>query len=159
MQLRKSNLQRQKTAKKFKDFSRIYRSLIRTSKFKYYKEKFDQYSNDMKKTWKVIRDIIGKGGRTFNFPDTFYHEGHTYIGETEISNGFNEFFCNIGSKLSKDIDESYTDFASFLDKPTNQTFNFANINSSIINDALSKLQNNNSTGIDKISTKMLKFIA
>ena len=145
--------------KKFKDFSRIYRSLIRTSKFKYYKDKFDKYANDMKKTWNAIRDIIGKGGRTFIFPDTFFHEGHTYIGEKEISNGFNEFFCNIGSRLAQDINESHTDFTSFLDKPTDQTFNFANINSSIINDALSKLQNKNSTGIDKISTRMLKFIA
>ena len=144
--------------KKYKDFNRVYRSLIRKSKADYYKEKFTEYSNNMKKTWDLIRDILGKQKKDFIFPETFFHEGKVYTGNDDISNGFNEFFCNIGSNLANELGESSKDFTEFLDDPIEQNFIFANIDPSIIYAALSALQGKKSAGLDKISTSMLKNI-
>ena len=142
----------------YKDYNRVYRSLIRKSKADYYGEKFTEYSNNMKKTWDLIRDILGKQKKDFVFPETFFHEGDVYTGNDDISNGFNDFFCNIGVNLANELGESTKDFKDYLDDPIEQNFIFANIDSSIIYAALSSLQGKKSAGLDKISTKMLKDI-
>jgi hypothetical protein len=144
--------------KKYKDFNRVYRSLIRKSKADYYEQKFTEYSNNMKKTWDLIRDILGKQKKDFVFPETFFHEGNIYTGNDDISNGFNDFFCNIGFNLANELGESTKDFTDYLDDPIEQNFIFANIDSSIIYAALSSLKSKKSAGLDKISTKMLKDI-
>jgi len=144
--------------KKYKDFNRVYRSLLRKSKADYYEQKFTEYSNNMKKTWDLIRDILGKQKKDFVFPETFFHEGNIYTGNDNISNGFNDFFCNIGSNLANELGEGTKDFTDYLDDPIDQNFIFANIDSSIVYAALSSLQSKKSSGLDKISTKMLKDI-
>ena len=56
---------------KYKDFNRVYRSLMRKSKDDFFKEKFTEYSNNMKKTCDLIRNILGKQKKDFVFPETF----------------------------------------------------------------------------------------
>ena len=101
----------------------------------------------MKKTRDLIRDILGKQKKEFVFPETFFHEGKIYNGKKEISNGFNDFFCNIGANLANELGESNKDFKNYLEDPIEQNFIFANIDSSIIHAALSSLQSKKKCGV------------
>ena len=54
---------------------------MRKSRADYYKEKFMEYSNNMKKTWDLIRNILGKQKRDVVFPETFFiYEGKVFTG-------------------------------------------------------------------------------
>ena len=98
---------------KYKDYNGIYRALIRKAKANYYEQKFKEYSNNMKKTWHLIRDILGQQKKDFVFHETFFHEGNIYTGNEEISNRFNDFFCNIGHNLANELGESTKDFQDY----------------------------------------------
>ncbi len=55
--------------------------------------------NDMKKTWKIISDVLNKTKKKKHFPQFFQDENDLKITEKlEIGNTFNDFFVNIGKK-------------------------------------------------------------
>ena len=144
---------------KFKEFNQIYTKTVRAARKKYYEEKFEMFSKDCRKTWENINDILGRKKGKMDIPKVFNSNGNILSGNFEIAEGFNDFFSNIGPKLAKSIPKSNKLFTDYLDNPTTENFVFANMRPDIINEALSKLKNKNSSGPDKISTNLLKYIA
>ena len=49
-------------------------------------------------------------GESLRNTETFFHGGNVYTGNDDISNGFNDFFCNIGVNLANELGESTKDF-------------------------------------------------
>ena len=125
----------------------------------YYESKFNNFRKDCKKTWETINDLLGRKKNFSDIPDTFVSNGKILSGAVEIAEGFNNFFVNIGPNLSKVIPSPAKSFAEYLCNPSSENFVFANTTPSIINEALKKLKSKNSSGHDKISSSMLKFIA
>lgn len=80
-------------------------------------QKLLQYKDDLRKTWGVMKEIIGKT-RTFNI--NFSHKikvGETDISEkVKIANAFNHFFTNAGPELASKITSSSKNFKSFVKK-------------------------------------------
>ena len=68
------------------------------------------------------------------------------------------FFSSIGSKLADKIPPAKNNFESYLGNATEENFVFANITEDIVMDTLKLLKSKNSSGPDKISTKLLKEI-
>ena len=93
-----------------------------------------------------------------NIPKTFVSQGKVLSGDVDISEGFNNFFSNIGPNLANKITSSKYKFSDYLSEETKENFIFANMTPTIINKALNKLKNKNSSGPDKISTNLLKSI-
>ena len=144
---------------KYKTFFSIYRAALRKAKVNYYKSKFQDYANDIKKTWTTIRELLGscsKKGRAI--PDIFVDGGKAYNGYSEITEGFNEFFSNVGSKLADKIPPSTVNFKDFLPNQTQDKFVFANITEDMILDTTRKLKSKRSQGLDNISSYLLKEI-
>ena len=143
---------------KFKQYNKLYTSLIREARKKYYFDKFIEYSKDGKKTWETINSVIGRNIRKVDIPTLFVSNGKILSGDFEISEGFNKFFANIGPDLAKSIPNSTKHFSEYLSEECRENFVFANVTPNILLDALNKLKNKNSSGTDKISTNLLKFI-
>ena len=144
---------------KFKCYNSIYTKLVRKARQQHYNDKFENFSRDCKKTWQTINELLSRRKCYKDLPDSFVSNGKILSGSAEIAEGFNDFFINIGPNLSKRIPPSNKDFSEYLDNPCSKNFVFANITPAIINEALSKLKSKNSSGHDKISSNMLKFIA
>ena len=144
---------------KFKAYNSIYTKLIRKARQSYYNNKFKDYSKDCKKTWQTINDLLGRKKCVNDVPSSFVSNGKILSGEVEIAEGFNDFFVNIGPKLSKSIPIATKNFNEYMTAPCSENFVFANITPDIVNDALKKLKSKNSSGHDKISSNLLKFIA
>ena len=136
----------------------MYRSLIRKSKANYYKDKLNEYWGNMKKTWGLINEILGRKKRSFNFPDYFVENGKLVSGNFDIANGFNDFFTSIGEKLASNIDSTNTSFKDYLNNPNKILFTFPKVNPTQIRDVAKLLKSKNSAGHDKISLKLLKEI-
>ena len=68
---------------------------IKTSKRNYYASYFENCKNNMKKTWKGIREIINTKS-SMSCISHIYHNGQTITEPITIATTFNNFFTSIG---------------------------------------------------------------
>lgn len=140
---------------KFIESSRIYKAAVRDAKRNYYSNKFNEYSKDMKKTWETINTLIKKGKKTHSLPSLFQDSNRDYTTSSDIAEGFNSFFTNVGPRLANEIPHCEKHFQDYMGEPTDQLFVFQNITEDLIYQTLSKLQPKKSSSHDNISTKLL----
>jgi len=69
----------------------------------YFNDRFKENQNNIKGTWKYIKEAIGENWEKITIPSEFIHEGRTFSSQSEVANGFNDFFVNIGPKLASKI--------------------------------------------------------
>ena len=77
----------------------------------------------------------------------------------DIAEGFNEFFSNIGPDLASKIDTSNYNFQEYIKKPKSEFTAFESITTNKVYYLLRGLSSAKATGIDKISSKILKLAA
>jgi len=144
--------------KKFKAYERTVKNNIQKTKREYYQNVFTLHKNNVKKTWHTIKETLNKYTK-IDTPSEIVNENITYDKEQDIADQFNNFFANIGSRLSNQIDNNnvkpYTDY---LTNHTDTTFDFTLITEEIIINIINKLPNKKSCGTDNISNKLLKKI-
>ena len=75
-------------------------SLQRKAERNYYKEQLEINEHDLRKSWNVIKDIIGKEGKNKqNKYAKFIIDNKTSTDSYEIANHFNNFFLMLGQIL------------------------------------------------------------
>ena len=58
------------------------------------------FKNNIKKTWEIIKDSIGKGKcKNQNFPKKVFVDNIAITDETRTAKNFNRFFTETGPKL------------------------------------------------------------
>ena len=77
-------------------------SLLRKREQDYVEEQLDLYKTDMSKSWKVIKEIIGKS-KTMHNSTKFNINGNPTDDEAVISNSFNNYFIHVGPRLAQQI--------------------------------------------------------
>ena len=97
----KSKLLRKKTHNptvqnitKFKKYCKLFTTIKRSAKAKYYTEIFEHNVNDMKRTWQILRQAINKQPMKSHITDTFIIGNNEITDKIKIANGFNNFFAN-----------------------------------------------------------------
>ena len=143
---------------KFNISNKVFKKANRLEKRKYYKKKFDNYANDMKKTWATINSLVKRKKSKSDIPCIFKDENLTYSNFFDIAEGFNNFFCGIGQKLANEIPQTEKSYTEFLGDKLSQNFKFDHITEENILSTLSKLKPKYSSGRDNISTMLLKEI-
>ena len=118
-----------------------------------------QFASTSKKTWSLIKEVIGSSKQKDQLPNFFQKNGQIINDTLEIANGFNTFFAGIGPKLASEIDHSDTNFDVFLNGRNPNSFNFSRISEMDILNICRQLKPKLSAGADCISTKLLKEIA
>jgi len=136
-----------------------YNTLLRQSKQKYYGDNFTKNIKNSKRTWQILKEAanLNKSSSTI---EQINKNGTLLTDPSDIANEFNDFFTNIGLKISESV------------KPTNikpehympQLDNIANMDlgttsQTHICDIIKSLHPKNSCDIDGISTKLLKDLA
>ena len=99
----------------YKTYKYLFESLKKKSKKNYYTRRLENYQNDIKKSWDVIKEIIvGAKSTKGNFPRRMIIDGQETFDQRKIANSFNKFFVDIGPKLAAMILESQTKFDQYL---------------------------------------------
>ena len=93
----------------------------------YYDKEFVKYSHNIKQTWSTIREIIGTKKQKDQIPDFFKCNGQIINDCLEISNGFNNFFSQVGSNLASAIPPTDKNFKSYLPRENPINFEFSRI--------------------------------
>ena len=85
-------------------YSGYLNQCIRSSKREFYQNEFSKYKNDIRNTWDTLIEIINKTTFKSDFPSCFVQEGAEITGTKIITDKFDEYFTEIGPKLTRSID-------------------------------------------------------
>ena len=142
----------------FKVYKNIIRRSIMLAKRDYYRNAFNRYSTNMKKTWQTISQTLNRRKRDRDFPQEFkLANGNTISEPKKIANAFNDFFIGIGDGGVSNKSTN-NDCNRCMPSKANCTLMFEPITVDTISRIISGLKPKTSTGIDNISNKLLKFV-
>ena len=86
---------------KYKSFKNQNLSDQRAAERSYYKDQFGIFGDDLRKSFKVLRKVIGKQDGQ-NMASIDFIIGNKLVSdETEIANEFNNYFVTVGKSLTK----------------------------------------------------------
>ena len=88
---------------------------IRKAKSDYLKHKFNQYRTDVRKTWYLIRDLLGVV-RNKNIIKTILFNNVEYTDAFEMAQIFNNYFTQVANELEAQIPQTSLDPLSFISR-------------------------------------------
>lgn len=141
----------------YKSYRNKFNRLIRNCKRKYYQDQFTAASTNIRKTWKLINEIMNRKKATNILPNKFI-DGELEVSDPKaIVDKFNDFFVNIGPSLAKEIDETDISPESYLLNSYPPISSFEEPTATEIHDIIMNLKNA-APGQDEISALLLKQI-
>ena len=127
--------------------------LIKDTKATYFKNKLESTTNS-KEGWRTINLLLNKKSKS-----TLINElkvGDSILtGDKSIATAFNNYFSTIGENLSENLSCNNTDPLNYV-TPVTEVFELKNITMDELRCEISKAKAGKSTGLDKISNKLLK---
>ena len=84
-------------------FNNKLTSLLRIREKEYYEEQLELNKNELTKSWKIIKEIIGKKKTSASNSLKFNINGKQVSDKFTISNAFNNYFVEIGPLLERSI--------------------------------------------------------
>jgi len=148
----------QKNLQKFKTYKNKLNVLTRKAKRKYYFSKFERNKNNMKQTWNTINDIIGRGKKQSSQSKFTDEYGNVLTDPTDIANGFNDFFVNVGPKLASNIHNDGKKYYDYLKDPQTCSMYMKPIVEMDIVKIIKKFDQNKSAGNDNIGNFIIKRV-
>ena len=139
-----------------KTYNTILRKSLREAKRIYFTEKFNKTKGDMKKSWSVLKSLLNSRHK-YSGATEFFHNNSLIKDPALIAENFNTFFLNVGSDI-RDIPNAKFERCKYLKKAEGISFRFKPVSEETVNKTIQNLTSKNSTGIDGLSTKLLKFI-
>ena len=134
-------------------------SLIRRKKKEYYNKYFSEHKCNLKKVWAGIKEIISINPKKSNCPTRILHNGKLITNETDVANKFNEYFTGIADEILKKRKyhgkKSYRDY---LKNPLPNTLTFYECDSKEVENLITLLGMNKSTGPMSIPTFILQLM-
>ena len=87
----------------YKKYRNGYNNLLKAAEKQHLLNIFEGCKKNIKETWSNINSFIGRGNKNknFAFPKQFFMGDNCYSTNSDIVNGFNEYFINIGERLQK----------------------------------------------------------
>ena len=76
------------------------------AKSRHYKKYFEQYSDNSRKQWQMINNLLNRNNKKISIPKLQDNDGVVYKNPTAIAEKFNDYFCNIASNLKSQFNFS-----------------------------------------------------
>ena len=100
-----------------RDYSELllYNQIKRVAKQTYYAQQLAKYQHDIRQTWKIINNAMGKTNNKSDISQTFKDNNSNISDPHTIANKFCEYFTNIGLTYRRCRGNTtyVTDFAKF----------------------------------------------
>ena len=141
----------------YKKYRNKLNHIIKLAEKHYYKDKFELYKNDLKKSWGLIKTIIGKQKsrpqpcKQFQINDTMTDDPML------ITNKFNDYFVNIGNSLANKIKSTGDHFSKYLSGDYLQSFYMTPATEDEVNKIIHNLKDS-ASGWDEIPAKTIKSV-
>ena len=137
----------------------LKKSMIHAKRF-YYKNMFDRFKHDMKKTWSIISETLSRNKQNHSLPETMTINGQDCSNTQVIAEHFNTFFATIGAQNEAHIrTHQGSHFRDYLTRHTEARFAFHEIHNYETIRIIKNIKLSSSNGHDGISSKLLKLIS
>ena len=117
---------------------------------------------DPRNTWRIVNELMSRNSHNSVINEIKLPCGNSIYDSHELSNAFNDHFSSIGLKLANNIHANEADNSSHLDylaETGHFTFELKPTSVPKVLLLLSRLCKSKSTGLDKISAKLLRECA
>ena len=141
----------------YKRYSNLLTKLKTTSKKYYFENQLKSASSNPKETWRILRELLPHKQHTSVAP-TLEVNSSIVSNKEKIAENFNEFFANIGHKLSQDIQPSVSHTFYLKNCVTSSMILFPPTSSEVASE-LKRLKVNKSSSDDQIPTKFIVIAA
>ena len=141
-------------------YNKILKQCIKNAKLSYYSKYFQNCKADIKKTWKMINEIINKNKLKNDLPTVFKINNTKMCNESDIANEFNRYFSEIGptSAVSIKPPDNNKNVHDYLIDEIQHNFEFHTIDEKCVIETIEMLKSKTSHGVDQISNKTLKYL-
>ena len=79
-------------------------SELRIAEREFYRQEFEMTKNDLRKSWKVIKNIVGKDQKNHHIQTQHFLVENKEVSDSfEVANIFNDYFIKVGSNLAEQI--------------------------------------------------------
>jgi len=131
---------------------------LRKSKTNYYRERIELQKDSPKEAWKTINSLLGRSTNNTVINELKLNDVVVKSPE-KLAETLNNYFVDIGPSLSNDIDNAGVSFENYVKTPTTNLFKFSTVSNETVLKLLCGLSTSKATGLDKISSKVLKIAA
>ena len=143
----------------YKTLKNRINSLIYHSKKNYYTKYFNQYSNNIKKIWLGIKNIINIKTKDNNSPNCIEVDNDLITDNKEICNNFNEYFTTVAEKILKNNKTPILKtFDKYLPERNTKSFVFEPCTPNEVFLLVEQLNPHKGTGPNGIHTEILKLV-
>ena len=143
---------------KYKQYRNLYNSLKRKAKVKYFRDKIEEHFYNSRKLWRTLNILIGKCNDKSCISDSFIIEGMLSSDPDKISNGFCNYFANVGKSLASKIPIINKSATSYISRDVQHSLFLSPTDRIEISDIISKIKNKTSSGYDHLSNALIKEI-
>ncbi|XP_065675816.1 uncharacterized protein LOC136092023 [Hydra vulgaris] len=139
----------------YKQYKNLFEKIRKHSKKVYYSKLLQKTNGDTKKTWNIMKEIIGKKYiKTNSLPDRIIINEIEHNDQNSIAEQFNNFFANIGPNMASKIQTANNSFENyFTDLNSELTFN--GLSYEELENAKNSLKINKAPGIDEICSNIV----
>jgi hypothetical protein len=138
----------------YKDYKKRLLQILRISERNHYHNLLEEHKNNVKKTWIVLKDIIGKK-KSKCLQDKFNVGNNIITNKKQISEGFNDYFTNVGKSLEQNIAISDIDPIQYIHSSNPDSIFLSPVTETEVKNLLQHLKNT-SCGLDGIHAKIIK---
>ena len=135
--------------KRFSEYRRCLKHIIKKVKGDFYKNKISGASGDPKKTWEIINELRGKQKRSIK--PQFLINNERIIQRRVIANAFNNYFVSIASKLNDEVRiqplSANSNFKDFMPAREMHSMLLSDCTEEEISKIIAELQNGKSSDI------------
>ena len=142
---------------KYKQYKNKLISLLKIEEKHFYQSQIVQNKNNLRKVWTIVKEVINKKRITRNSKQFVINDQVT-MDPNVISNGFNNFFVNVGPTLASKIITDGISHRNFLTESLQTSFFLEPTTTNEIKAVISKLKDG-APGRDGILPKHLKCIS
>ena len=130
---------------------------LKNAKKEYYSTRIADEGTNPKKAWKTVNDLLGRKNK-----QTVVNElklaDNGLTNPKDIAEVFNDYFANIGQNLaSNQTDNTNFNFETYVKKAESEFTAFQPVTIGQVYQLLTSLSSNKATGVDKISSKIIKI--
>lgn len=101
--------------KAYKDYKKSFENVKKHSKYLYYQENLEKHKSDIRRTWQIIKEIVGRVKVKNNqLPSRIVKNDEVLTNEKFIASEFNKYYSSVGPNLAKNIQPGVHDFNHYM---------------------------------------------
>lgn len=140
----------------YNEFKNKFTSILKKSKFNYFRNKFRRCQNDIKSTWKNVNCVLGRNGK--RSIDKVFHNGQSSEDPAFIPQVFNDYFSSVAQNLRSNIPIRSTSHLQFMGNRSHGSLDFKFADIIEVNRVIMDLPNK-SSNINSIPTFIFKYLS